>query len=42
MCKLINKDVKITLIGCGVILSSLYYFIKQDDMEQYDDNNDLD
>lgn len=39
-CKCINKDLKIALIGCGVILSSLYYFIKHEEMEQYDDNND--
>ena len=38
-CKCINKDLKIALVGCGVILSGLYYFINNKDMDQYDDND---
>ena len=39
-CKFLNKDLKISLLGCGIILGGLYYFITHNDMTQYDDNNE--
>ena len=36
-CKCLNNDLKIAIVGCGLILSGLYYFISREDMEQYDE-----
>lgn len=40
--KCLNKDLKIALLGCGVILGGLYYFISKDNIGKYYYNDEDD